>query len=368
MSEKNKNVAIEILEKFNLKGKVVSCELYGNGHINYTFKVDCEDNGNAYRYILQAISTAAFKHPDEVMENIVEVTEFLKRKESDPRKVLGLIYTKDGKSYYKDKEENYWRVYVFVEDSVCLEHPDTKEEFYQCAVAFGQFQKNLSDFPAEKLHETIPDFHNTPKRFENFLKAVEEDVCKRADSVREEIEFVKKRKDFYSVLFDANEKGILPLRVTHNDTKSNNVMLDKTTEKPLCVIDLDTIMPGFSVTDFGDSIRFGASTAAEDETDLSKVWLDLEMFDIYAKGFIEGCGGKLTKDEIMLMPEGAMMMTVECGMRFLTDYLSGDTYFRIAYPEHNLVRCRTQFKLMKDMEDKLPEMKKIVSEYAEANK
>ncbi|MBR4073485.1 MAG: phosphotransferase, partial [Clostridia bacterium] len=213
------------------------------------------------------------------------------------------------------------------------------------------------------LFETIPDFHNTPKRFGDFISAVEADVCGRAAEVKSEIEFIKQRKDFCSVLYKANEEGRLPFRVTHNDTKINNVMLDSKTRKALCVIDLDTIMPGFSVTDFGDSIRFGASTAAEDEKNLDKVWIDLELFQSYAKGFLEGCGGLLGPEEILLMPEGAKMMTLECGMRFLTDYLSGDTYFKTAYEGHNLDRCRTQLKLVADMEKHWDEMKEIVKKY-----
>lgn len=221
----------------------------------------------------------------------------------------------------------------------------------------------LDEFPAERLYETIPDFHNTPKRYENFLKAVENDYKSRAKNVLSEIEFINDRKDFYSILIDNNKRGELPLRVSHNDTKCNNVMLDEKTHQALCVIDLDTIMPGFSVTDFGDAIRFGASTASEDEKDLSKVNLSIEMFKAYTKGFLKGCGGKLPDSEIMLLPEGAKMMTIECGMRFLTDYLEGDTYFKTAYPNHNLDRCRTQLKLVASMEEHWDELKEIVKQY-----
>jgi len=278
-----------------------------------------------------------------------------------------LVHTKDGNPFYKDDTGKYWRVYDFVEDSLCLDLPETIEDFYQAAIAFGEFQKHLNDFPVEKLYETIPDFHNTPDRYKKFLKAVENDVCGRAKSVQEEIKFVMDREEFYSVLFDNNKEGKLPLRVTHNDTKINNVMLDLKTRTALCVIDLDTIMPGFSVTDFGDSIRFGASTAAEDEKDLTKVEMNINLFETYAKGFITGCGGLLTKDEIMLMPEGAKMMTIECGMRFLTDYLEGDTYFKTKYADHNLDRCRTQFKLVADMEEKWDEMKEIINKVYQEN-
>ena len=351
--------ANKIAKKFNIEGTVKDLKPYGNGHINSTFLVDT-DSGK--RYILQSVNTNVFKKPEEVMSNILKVTSFLRENTEDSRQVMSLITTKDGKSHYTDENDKFWRVYDFVEDSVCLDLPETPEDFYQSAVAFGQFQKQLNDFPVEELYETIPDFHNTPKRYGDFLKAVSDDICGRAASVREEIEFLKERKDFCSVLYDANKEGRLPFRVTHNDTKINNVMLDSKTRKALCVIDLDTIMPGFSVTDFGDSIRFGASTAAEDEKDLNKVWIDLELFKTYAKGFLEGCGGLLSREEIMLMPEGAKMMTLECGMRFLTDYLSGDTYFKTAYEGHNLDRCHTQFKLVADMEKHWDEMKKIIEE------
>lgn len=254
-------------------------------------------------------------------------------------------------------------IYEFIDNSVSLDLPESNEDFYQCALAFGRFQRVLNDFPAESLHEIIPDFHNTPKRYADFLSSVREDRSGRAHLAENEIEFIKARKDFYSVLFENYGAGKLPLRVSHNDTKCNNVLLDNTTRKALCVIDLDTIMPGFSVTDFGDAIRFGASTAAEDEKDLSKVKLDMEKFRVYTKGFLDGCGGLLSDSEIMLLPEGAKMMTAECGMRFLADFIDGDRYFKTEYPEHNLDRCRTQLKLVAEMEAHWAEMKECVSEY-----
>ena len=352
---------LEAFAKFDTEVTVLGCAPYGNGHINDTFLVTAKNIAGAdKRYILQAINSNVFKKPQEVMHNIALVTSYLKSKTDDERKVLSLVHTKDGNSYFKDVDGIYWRLYDFIEDSLCLELPETNEDFYQSAIAFGEFQKLLNSFPVEELFETIPDFHNTPDRYKKFLNAVEKDICGRAKSVAKEIKFVNDRKDFYSILFDNNKKGALPLRVTHNDTKINNVMLDNKTRTALCVIDLDTIMPGFSVNDFGDSIRFGASTAAEDEKDLSKVEMDINLFETYAKGFIKGCGGLLTKEEILLMPEGAKMMTIECGMRFLTDYLEGDTYFKTKYSEHNLDRCRTQFKLVADMEKKWDKMKNII--------
>lgn len=362
MSIVGRDEAISIVKCFKIEGEIIDCYAYGNGHINNTFLAECDDGGKKRRYILQSVNTNVFKKPKQVMSNVLKVTDFLRKKAENPDDVMVLVPANDGKAYMVDEKDHFWRVLSFVEDSICLELPETAEDFYQSAVAFGRFQNQLNDFPVEELFETIPNFHNTPKRFEDFEKAIKEDVVGRVADVVDDIKFYLERKDFCSVLYDANKEGKLPFRVTHNDTKINNVMLDANTRKPKCVIDLDTIMPGFSVTDFGDSIRFGASTAAEDEKDLDKVWVDLDLFRSYTKGFLEGCGGLLSDDEIMLMPEGAKMMTLECGMRFLTDYLSGDTYFKTAYSEHNLVRARTHIKLVSDMEKHWDELKQIVKE------
>ena len=355
--------AVNALSKFTIAGTPVGCAPYGNGHINDTYCAVTEEASGNHRYILQALNSNVFKQPDKVMENIAAVIEHLHTKTDDPRAVMTLVPTDDGQVYYRDGNGLFWRLYEFVEGSLCLEKPETAEDFYQSALAFGRFQRDLSDFPADKLNETIVNFHNTPVRYANFLAAVKADKMGRAKDVQKEIQFVMDRADFYPVLMEAHKNGDLPLRVSHNDTKINNVLLDAATRTALCVIDLDTIMPGFSVTDFGDSIRFGASTAAEDEKDLDKVWMDLELFETYAKGFLTGCGGSLPHSEIMLLPEGAKMMTIECGMRFLADYLEGDTYFRTHYPTHNLDRCRTQFKLVADMEAKWDKMKEIVAAY-----
>ena len=339
----------------------VSCEPYGNGHINDTFLVVADK-----RYILQRMNTSIFTKPVELMENIVGVTEHIRKKTAEmggdvARCSLTVVSTSDGARYFKDSEGYYWRLYDFVEGTVTKERVESANDFYTCAKAFGNFQQMLSDYPAETLSEPIANFHNTPWRYENLMKAVTADKCGRLASVLPEVEFVKQREDFCKVLENARAEGSLPLRVTHNDTKLNNILFDEKTQEPVCVIDLDTVMPGYSVTDFGDSIRFGANTAAEDETDLSKVTLDLELFETYAKGFIEGCGGSLTEKEIELLPEGAMMMTLECGMRFLTDYLEGDTYFKIHRENHNLDRARNQFALVADMERKLDRMNKIIN-------
>ncbi len=358
----------DAIKVFDFGGTLIDFRPFGNGHINDTFLVRFRVNGIEKKYILQRLNGKVFKNPEQVMSNIVSVTSFLRnvilKNGGDPdRETLNVVKTKDKKAYYKDGYGNYWRVFLFISDAVSLDLPEDENDFYQSAVAFGSFQKDLEDFPAKTLFETIPDFHNTPVRYENFLKSLEKNASGRADTALAEIEFVKSRKAFTNVLEDAFKKGELPKRVTHNDTKINNVMLDKDTREPVCVLDLDTVMAGYSVNDFGDSIRFGASTAAEDEKDLNKVHFDIGLFETYTRGFLKGCGGRLTESEIMLLPEGAKMMTLECGMRFLTDYIDGDIYFKTDYDDHNLVRCRTQFKLVEEMEQQWDEMKKIVAKY-----
>ena len=353
---------------FAIEGSYQNCIPYGNGHINDTYLLTYQKDGTDAVYILQHMNKTIFTHPEALMENIIHVTGFLKKKISaaggNPRReTLDFIFTADGKPYYVDDFGEYWRAYHYIDQVYALDQVKNPEDFYQSALSFGRFQQMLADFPAETLHETIPDFHNTAVRFEVFEKAVAEDLCHRADSVQKEIQFVKERFDLACALGNLQDQGKLPLRVTHNDTKSNNVLIDEATGKGLCVIDLDTVMPGLSVNDFGDSIRFGASTAAEDETDLSKVSCSMELYEAYVKGFLEGCGDRLTEEEIMALPLGAKVMTYECGMRFLTDYLCGDTYFKIHRPQHNLDRARTQFKLVADMEGKWNQMQAIVQKY-----
>jgi hypothetical protein len=299
------------------------------------------------------------------MENICRVTEHIKSKASaqglDPdRSTLTVILTDAGENHYVDLRGSYWRMLLFVEGTVCRDKVGGREDFSACAEAFGRFQYLLSDLGAEELHETIVDFHNTPVRFQRLLSAIAEDKCGRAGEVRAEIEFALSRKDLCGKLETARERGDLPLRVTHNDTKLNNVLFDKEDGRAVCVIDLDTVMAGYSVNDFGDAIRYGANTAAEDETDLSLVSLHLELFEAYTEGFLRGCKGILTQRETELLPIGAMIMTFECGMRFLTDYLEGDVYFKIHRENHNLDRARNQFALLSDMESKLDKMNAIV--------
>ena len=356
----------EAIGQFRYEGVLIDERPYGSGHINDTYLLTFEiAEMGTIKVILQRMNKNIFTKPIELMENILNVTSYLRKKiienGGDPdRETLNVIRTVDNMPYFVDSEGEYWRSYKFITDATSYDQVESPEDFYQSAVAFGNFQRLLAEYPAETLHETIEGFHDTKARFQVFKKAVEDDVCGRAASVQKEIQFVLEHEHLANVFADLLEKKEIPLRVTHNDTKLNNIMIDNKTRKGICVIDLDTVMPGLAMNDFGDSIRFGASTATEDEQDLSKVSCDMELFDLYAKGFIEGCGGKLTEKEIDLMPTGAMVMTFECGMRFLTDYLQGDTYFKIHYPEQNLDRTRTQLKLVKDMEEKWDIMARIV--------
>lgn len=347
---------LSVLSNFQLDAPVVSCERYGCGHINVTYLVVTQ---TGRRYILQKISNRAFPDVAGLQENIAAVTAWLHNQISDPNGALTLIPTLDGKTWYHAGENSDWRVYDFIENSLCLQAPESAEDFYQSAIAFGTFQQQLNGFPAETLHETIKNFHNTPDRYRLFRLALEKDVMGRAKDVQPEIKFVLAHEEIGSRLMSMLKAGELPLRVTHNDTKLNNVMLNADTRKPLCVIDLDTTMPGLSAYDFGDSIRFGAATAAEDEKDLSKVTMSLDLFRTFTSGFLAACPG-LTEKEREVLPLGALTMTLECGVRFLTDYLDGDHYFGIHYPDHNLDRCRTQFKLVADMEAKWDDMAQII--------
>lgn len=359
----------KVAMQFALEGELKELSVFGNGHINDTLRATCElADGRTKRYIVQRMNDGIFKNPDELMENVMNVTSFLRKKiiaaGGDPdRETLNVIPTKDGRNYLTDENGDFWRCYIFIEDATSFDQVEKPEDFYNSAVAFGNFQRLLADYPAATLHETIKNFHNTVSRFADFKKAVEEDVAGRAKDVQKEIQFVLDREADCHVICDALAKGELPLRVTHNDTKLNNIMIDNRTGKGLCVIDLDTVMPGSSLYDYGDSIRFGASTGAEDEQNLDLIWCDLELFEIYTKGYVEGCGGSLTEKEIRMMPMGAKLMTLECGMRFLADHLQNDIYYKIHRENHNLDRARTQFKLVADMEAKWDEMNAIVEKY-----
>ena len=358
----------EAIGLLSFEGEPVSWERYGSGHINDTFRLVCRDGEKENLYILQRINHEIFTDPVSLMRNIAGVTSFLREKITaqggDPyRETLNIVKARDGRDYVQDSDGNYWRGYLFISGATCFDKVRNPDDFYQSGKAFGHFQRQLAEYPAEELTETIVNFHNTPVRLETFKKAVEEDVCGRAHLVQEEIQFVMDRADEAGAAMNMLKEGTLPLRVTHNDTKLNNIMIDDITGEALCIIDLDTIMPGLSIFDFGDSIRFGANTADEDEPDVSLVSLSLPLFEIYTKGFLEGCQGSLTQAERDMLPMGAKLMTFECGVRFLTDFLQGDTYFRISRENHNLDRTRTQFALVADMEKTWADMEAIVRKY-----
>jgi len=342
---------------FALAGNQISCERHGSGHINETYLLTTD---SSREYVLQKINRHVFRDVPGLMRNVSAVTRHLARKASDPRHVLALLPTLSGDDYFLDEEGEYWRVYDFIPDSLCLQKAESPGDFFESAVAFGRFQNLLADFPAHTLAETIPRFHDTPNRYAALHRAVQADTKERYRKTRAEVDFALEREAEASTMTGMLSRGELPKRVTHNDTKLNNVMLDAHTRKALCVIDLDTVMPGLAANDFGDSIRFGASTAAEDEKDLAKVELSLPLYEIYTRGFLGECGKRFAEAEIKTLPLGAKLMTLENGVRFLTDYLSGDTYYRIHYPEQNLDRCRTQFKLAADMEGKWERMNEIL--------
>ena len=347
----------DVINSFEIDGLPISCERYGNGHINQTYLLV---TNRPHLYILQKVNTRAFPNAVGLMNNIIGVTEHIRRLEGDGGQVLTLVPTKQGEKYLLREGNELWRLYEFVTGSVCLERAETMDDFYQSGVAFGMFQRQLSDYPAHTLTEIIPGFHHTPRRYQALHRAIEADKMHRLDSVQDEVEFYLAREKDAGVLVDLLERGEIKLRVTHNDTKLNNVLLEQDSHQPLCVIDLDTVMPGLAATDFGDSIRFGASTAAEDEKDLRKVAMSLELFKAYSEGFLSVCRESLNETEIETLPEGAKLMTLECGVRFLTDYLEGDVYFHIARPEHNLDRARTQMTLVADMERKWSQMKATI--------
>ena len=356
---------LKIAENFQLRGKPTKCEINARGLINTT-RIIYTDGG--VRYILQKINTAVFKKPDEVMQNIVAVTEHLREKirlagGDETRETLTVIKTNSGENYYTDENGGAWRMYDFIEDALCYDSADSPELFCRVAKAFGIFQRQLADFDASKLFEAIPKFHDTENRFRDFKTALERDAAGRRKDCEEEIAFVLEREETCSFIVSALREGRMPLRVTHNDTKLNNIMIDEKTGEGVCVIDLDTVMPGSMLYDYGDAIRFGAASAPEDETDLSKMYLRLDMFEAFTKGFLEGLGGAATEEEIRAFPMGVYMLTFELVIRFLTDYLNGDVYFKVRDEKHNIERTRAQIALTKDIERKQEEMNAIVRKY-----
>lgn len=360
-----------IASKFQLSGRPVSMEICTFGHINDTYMVTTEAaSGDIRRYVLQRINHHVFQNPAQVMENMAAVTQHLRTKVTEAggnpeREALTLVPTVDGQTWTQTPDGDYWRACLYIEGASTYNEA-TPQLFYNAGKAFGEFMKLLDDFPAETLHETIPQFHDTRKRYNDLMQAVEKDAAGRADEVLAEIEFARKREPDAPLVLDLIASGKIPLRVTHNDTKLNNVMIDDETGEAVCVLDLDTVMPGSALYDFGDAVRFGASTAAEDETDLSKVGIDLDLFREFTNGYLSAAGEFLTPTELNYLAFSAKLITYELGMRFLTDHLNGDVYFRIHRPNHNLDRARTQFKLVEDMEAKMDKMNAIVMEAKDA--
>lgn len=359
----NNESILNVCRAFGIDGRLTETKPLTDGHINTTICAVFETDEGVKKYLVQKINTHVFKNPDVLMNNIVNVTHFLRKKirasGGDPeRETLHFLKTSDGGLYFKD-ENGCWRIYRFIDDSYTYNMIDSIEVFRNAGESFGKFQKLLNDYPSETLLETIPDFHNTPKRIENLEASVKADVCARKAGVQKEIDFALARKDKAGLALELCENGEIPLRVTHNDTKLNNILFDSQSHKGICVIDLDTIMPGLSLYDFGDAIRFGAKTAEEDEADLSKVSVSLELYEAYTRGYLSSCAAALTKAEVDSLAYSAFLMTYECGVRFLTDYLDGDVYFKTAYPDHNLVRARNQFKMVEEIEKNLDEMKRI---------
>ncbi len=358
----------KIASCFDLRADFVHGEPYGSGHINDTFCIFVDQAGLRIRYILQRINSNVFKQPIPLMENIKRVTDESLRALTESgckeahRCTLTLIPALDGKPYVEDEDGNIWRVYPFISRARTYDMIENTDQCVQVAKAFGNFQKLAADLPGEPLFDTIPDFHNTSKRFENFKNALAADPLGRAASVQKEINWFLEREADCHLVVNYLASGELPMRVTHNDTKLNNVMLDDVTGEGICVIDLDTTMPGSALYDFGDMIRTSTSPAAEDEKDTSLVTMRMEYFEALAKGYCEAASF-LTPLEKSLLPFSGKLLTMECGMRFLTDYLEGDTYFKIKRPEHNLDRCRTQIALVESIEAQLEEMKAIVAKY-----
>ena len=345
----------QVLNQFDLPESILP---YGNGHINDTYCVESP------RYILQRINTNIFKDADGLMENIENVTAFLRKKiaaagGNPDRETLTVVKTIDGKNCYKYDDNNVFRLYLFIEGTKSIETDKTYDDLYEAGIGFGRFQKMLEDFPVEILHETIPNFHHTPTRVEALKQAIAEDKAGRKASVQAEIDFALEKAAFADKVINGIAAGKIPMRVTHNDTKINNILFDAVSGKAVSVIDLDTVMPGSMLYDFGDALRMGGSTGAEDETDLSKVNFDVKAFECFAKGYISEMKDSLTDEELALLPFSVKLMTYECGIRFLTDYLNGDTYFKIHREHHNLDRARNQFKLVADLENLEAELLKF---------
>ena len=358
----------KLLSNFEISGEFVSCEPYGSGLINRTYVAVFAVNGSPKRYIVQRINTNLFKNVDGLMNNIRLVTEFnreeIEKRGGDPnRESLTLVYTKNGSSYFRTEDGECYRVYVFIEGAKGYDVVEKPEHFYESAVAFGRFAQLLDRFDSSQLFEVLPDFHNTVKRFDNLKKSIAADKLNRAADVKAEIDFALKHENIVGNIVNLLASGKMPSRVTHNDTKLNNVLIDTTTDKAVCVIDLDTMMPGSICYDFGDSIRFGCNPCLEDTQELEKVIFSTSLFEEYTRGYLSVFGDTITDIERKNLVMGAILMTYECGIRFLTDYLDGDVYFRLSRAGQNVDRTRTQFKLVSDMEKQYDLLNKIVDKY-----
>jgi len=358
-----------VISNFEVSGDFIKDEKIKCGNINDTYMaIFKSENGSNNRYIVQRINHNVFKEPYKLMENVTAITQHIRKKVikqgGDPsRETINFVPTQKGEYIYKCDYGNYWRAYNYIGDARTYQIVEDPIHLYNAGKAFGRFQKFLSDFPVKNLYDTIPDFHNTPKRFKVLLDAIDQDQAGRVKSVQSEINFIKKREPELSLISNLLESGQLPLRVTHNDTKFNNVLIDNKSGEGICVIDLDTVMPGSSLYDFGDSIRSGANTSEEDERDLTKISLDLGLFEEFTRGYLELAGEFLTPIEIKYLSFSARLITLELGMRFLTDHINGDVYFKTNYEGHNLVRTRAQFKLVQDMEFKYEKMERVVEKY-----
>ncbi len=361
----------QICRHFGIEGTLLEEKQLTAGNINLTCSaLFREEDGTEAKYVVQRINGFVFQQPAQIMSNIEKVTAHIRQRleaegaEAD-RLVMRFLRTAEGRNFWQDQEGNFWRVSLFVPGSVSVDVTDDPVILRSAGAAFGRFQKQLLDFDAAQLFETIPDFHNTPKRLNTLFADVEADPCGRAAQCEALIDYIAEKRELAGSLIRAVEAGELPLRVTHNDTKCNNVLFDAETGAPLAVIDLDTIMPGLMAYDFGDAVRFAASTAAEDEPDTSKVALDLNKFRAFAEGFVGELGDTMTDAELDSLSVGAFAITIELASRFLDDYLTGDRYFAVKRPGHNLERTACQIALAKDMEGKLDEMKAIVREIAD---
>lgn len=363
----NKKQIVDTCRIFGVDSKITYIEQKKNGLINTTYFVETIDEE---KYILQKINTYVFKNPEELMNNISSVTHYLRKKimaaGGDPERETLRFYRGDGDKFYiTDDDGSAWRLYHFVDDSYTVDATKDHNIFRNAGMTFGRFMHLLDGYPAQQLHETIAGFHNTPARYRTFIESVEKNASGRKDDCLEEIKFVTERKADTEYVLNLCEKGLIPTRVTHNDSKINNVLFDTKTGKGVCVIDLDTVMPGVSLYDFGDTLRSGANNTREDDANLDNVFFDLDLFRSYTEGFLSETADCLTQAEKENLPFGVKLMTFECGMRFLTDYIDGDVYFRTDYPAHNLVRARNQFKLVADIENKYGEMQRIVRECLE---